>query len=76
MQYISQLNLCALLLPVNLTVNVRRFYISVHLEANRVNLGDECWSVRIIELKNYRTIRLNNCSVSKLYLLMFKLYVQ
>ena len=29
MQYISQLNFCAILLPVNLTVNVRRFYNSV-----------------------------------------------
>ena len=31
MQYISQLNFCAPLLPVNLTVNVRRFYNSVHV---------------------------------------------
>ena len=29
MQYISQLNLCAPLLPVNLSVNVRYFYNSV-----------------------------------------------
>ena len=29
MQCISQLNFCAPLLPVNLTVNVRRFYNSV-----------------------------------------------
>ena len=29
MQYISQLNFCAPLLPVNLTVNVHRFYNSV-----------------------------------------------
>ena len=31
MQYISQLNFCAPLLPVNLTVNVRRFYNSVRV---------------------------------------------
>ena len=36
MQYISQLNSCAPLLPVNLTVNVRRFYNSVYARIFRV----------------------------------------
>ena len=38
MQYISQLNFCAPLLPVNLTVNVRRFYNSVALSTYKLLL--------------------------------------